>query len=43
VILQELVPHLETIAFAGSASKQPTGNIPEKLEIRVVSFETASD
>ena len=34
---------IETIAYGGDSSKQPPENIPEKLEVIVVSFETASD
>lgn len=34
---------IETIAFAGTTSKQPPKNIPEQLEVMVVSFETVSD
>ena len=34
---------IETIAYAGTSSKQPPENIPEQLEVIVVSFETASD
>lgn len=34
---------IETIAYAGTRSGQPPENIPEQLEVIVVSFETASD
>jgi len=34
---------IESIAFAGTTSKQPPENIPEQLEVIVVSFETVSD
>jgi hypothetical protein len=34
---------IENIAYSGSSSKQPPENIPEKLEVIVVSFETAPD
>jgi len=34
---------IENIAYAGTTSRQPPENIPEKLEVIVVSFETASD
>ena len=34
---------IETIAYGGNSSKQPPENIPEQLEVIVVSFETASD
>ena len=34
---------IKTVAYAGLSSKQPPENIPEKLEVIVVSFETASD
>jgi len=34
---------IENIAYAGTRSKQPPENIPEQLEVIVVSFETASD
>jgi len=34
---------IKTIAYAGTSSRQPPENIPEQLEVIVVSFETASD
>jgi hypothetical protein len=34
---------IKNIAYVGTASRQPPENIPEKLEVVVVSFETASE
>jgi len=34
---------IESIAFAGTTSKQPPENIPEQLEAIIVSFETVSN
>ena len=35
--------NIKTIAYCGTSSRQPPENIPEQLEVIVVSFETASE